>query len=351
MKTYESAFFRLYMSSENRDSLEEDHSEKTSSLLPKVNNLVKGEKDEYVVGGALSLGKFGGVYEVLRRKDGKKFALKLELLDSKYNCIHVECKILRLSVKNDLKRIPKLIDRGNITGHFKFVVMDLLSQNLSQLRHLFVELRFSPSTSLRLALETLDCIEELHKLHFVHRDIKPSNFVIKKENDKINIYIIDFGLCRSYDREKLIEKSVENPDNVEKKSHHFNGTIRYASITAHNYKEQSPKDDIESWMYMVIEMMNGNLPWGTCAHNEKQQVLESKMKYREQEHIGELLKHCPKTEFFRIFEYLSKLNFLSQIDYTYIKSLIQLAIKNNNIDIQEPYDWEEGSESWKASYQ
>lgn len=350
MKVYESAFFRLYMSSENRDSLESEDSDSVSNLLPKVNNLVNGEKNAYVVGRLISRGKFGGVYEVLRRKDGKKFALKLELLIYKNNCIHVEYKLLKLSLKNDLKRVPKLVDRGNIAGHFKFVVMDLLDQNLSELRHQFVELRFSTSTALRLALETLECIEEIHQNNFIHRDIKPSNFVIKKQNNKVCVYIIDFGLCKSYNREKFIQEYSNDPQKVDRKTTHFNGTIRYASLAAHNFQDQSPKDDIESWMYMIIEMMNGSLPWEMCNQNDKQHVLELKQKYRQQDHIGELLTNCPKIEFFRIFDYLSKLNFLSQIDYSYIRSLLHLAIKNNNINIEEPYDWEEGSESWKASY-
>lgn len=35
----------------------------------------------------------------------------------------------------------------------------------------------------------------------------------------------------------------------------FKGTTRDASLPCHNYNEKGPKDDIESWIFMVWELI------------------------------------------------------------------------------------------------
>lgn len=41
----------------------------------------------------------------------------------------------------------------------------------------------------------------------------------------------------------------------------FRGTYRYASLDAMKYREQAPKDDVESWLYLLVEWTSGKLPW------------------------------------------------------------------------------------------
>src|SRR4051794_26562231 len=86
-----------------------------------------------------------------------------------------------------------LIYRGKIEGHFKLLVMTRLGDNLYKLRLQFQEYRFSAPTALRLALEMLSALEELHTMGFVHRDVKPSNYAIHEEADgSTKVYLIDF---------------------------------------------------------------------------------------------------------------------------------------------------------------
>lgn len=125
---------------------------------------------------------------------------------------------------------------------------------------------------------------------------------------------------------------------------HFRGTTRYASLAAHNEKEQSLKDDLESWFYLIVETMNGNLPWAEYRKKDREIVKTLKQNVRNVEKIHQFLKHCPKTEFKRILNYLDGLTYFSHPDYNYLKQLINLAMKNNEIDPDEPYDWETGQE-------
>ncbi|ETN84702.1 hypothetical protein NECAME_06732 [Necator americanus] len=41
----------------------------------------------------------------------------------------------------------------------------------------------------------------------------------------------------------------------------FRGTVKYAPLACHVHREQCRKDDIESWMYMLVEITCGRLPW------------------------------------------------------------------------------------------
>lgn len=41
----------------------------------------------------------------------------------------------------------------------------------------------------------------------------------------------------------------------------FRGTVKYAPLSAHILRELCRKDDVESWLYMVVELTNGKLPW------------------------------------------------------------------------------------------
>ncbi len=45
-------------------------------------------------------------------------------------------------------------------------------------------------------LQMLECLEELHNAGYVHYDVKPENFRI--DPNEIKVYIIDFGLTKSY---------------------------------------------------------------------------------------------------------------------------------------------------------
>lgn len=72
------------------------------------------------------------------------------------------------------------------------------------------------------------------------------------------------------------------------------GTTRYASLTAHKEEEQSPKDDLESWLYVIVEFMTGELPWSRYRQHEKDKVKKLKEHARTTEGAHELLKYCPR---------------------------------------------------------
>ncbi|PIO59155.1 hypothetical protein TELCIR_19390, partial [Teladorsagia circumcincta] len=131
-----------------------------------------------------------------------------------------------------------------------------VGRNLWELRIKSPNRKFSMVTSIRAAEQTLAAIRDFHLCGYIHRDIKPPNFAIGREadGDLHTIYIIDFGLSRRY-------RTADKDLRYQRRKVAFRGTTRYASIDALEMKEQSRKDDVESWWYMVVEWMVGQLPW------------------------------------------------------------------------------------------
>lgn len=90
-------------------------------------------------------------------------------------------------------------------------------------------------------------MKRIHERGIVHQDLKPQNIM---RNSFGNLIIIDFGLASFY-------KSTMN----KQKKRGFIGTPRYASLASHKGNYQTPKDDIESLLYVLGTIFLKKAPW------------------------------------------------------------------------------------------
>lgn len=85
--------------------------------------------------------------------------------------------------------------------------------------------------------------------------------------DKINkIYLIDFGLSIQY--------VDENREHYRMAPHCYGsvvGTALFASVNAHQGKDLSRRDDIESLLYTLIYLCAGSLPWKNVNIKKKKE--------------------------------------------------------------------------------
>ena len=286
-----------------------------------MNGLVPGTiVDKFQVVRLLGRGGYGDVYLVTQLMTNQRYAMKTESLNSPRQALAQELNIMQRLSSSPL--FPKLVAHGT-TQSFRWVVLELLGPSLSTCRHAIDGDRYLLYTVLKIALEMVRCIEKLHKLGFVHRDIKPANFLIRP-NRSHPISLIDFGLAKDF---------LENGSHVVfREGAGFTGTCRYASPHAHANEELARRDDLMSWFYSVIELVEGSLPWPGSKDRE-----ETERAKREAD-VHDLCKSLPD-EFVEIYRYISGLRFEENPDYVKIKKLIRQAAEKKEFE-DTSFDWE-----------
>ena len=221
-------------------------------------------------------GSFGSIYKAENIRTSEYVAIKVEPIDSGLNLLKSESKIYQYLLNTD--GIPTVKWYGKDDKNY-YMVINLLDKSLEELKE--EKQQFSLRLTLQIGIQLLTLMKNIHNKGLVHRDIKPENFLLGLNNNKKQIYLIDFGLCKTY---------LNGNTHIEmKNTSGLIGSKTYASLNAHNLNELSRRDDLESLGYMLIYFYIGNLPW------------------REEINIGNIIKY--KTEIIyneKVPEFLKK---------------------------------------------
>ncbi|KAJ6255662.1 tau-tubulin kinase 1 [Anaeramoeba flamelloides] len=292
-------------------------------------------RGRWKLGKRIGKGGFGEIYISQDLKTRMPVAIKFEKIDHKKQALKLEIAVLRkLQVS---LFVPKFIYCGR-NLEYNYLIMELLGPNLSVERRRRPEQKFSLSTTIKLGIEIISAIQDMHKLGFIHRDIKPSNFVLRRTdrftkhretNTKTPSSIccmIDFGLSRSY---RHRDGNLRPP----RPKVGFRGTARYASINSHEGKELSRSDDLWSLLYLFVEFLKGELPWSPI----KDKLIISKLKKKF--NSPELVKGLPD-QFLKILEHILSLKYEDEPNYNYLRQLLTDAYYEAGYDENTKFDWE-----------
>ncbi|CAD6194906.1 unnamed protein product [Caenorhabditis auriculariae] len=316
------------MSSEDSDDI----------VLPKDDEELHTRRDKYKVAKMLGKGGYGAVYEVIRVSDNEHFAIKCEKATAVKKVLLMDSNVMQGAKQISSKHFCQVLDRAHVRERFNFIVMKLIGKNLWDLRVDRQDARFTLNTALKSANQCLIAIEQLHRFGYLHRDIKPGNFAAgrKESHEHHIIFMLDFGLCREF------IKRDENKDiRAMRASAPFRGTTRYAPLSAMLQKDQSRKDDIEGWLYMVVEWTSGGLPWRKLKATDREKVLQYKQDIRAKpDYLDDFFYNCPKREFKRIMDYIDTLDYYQVPDYKFVHFCVQHAEKANNCKETDPLDWD-----------
>ena len=131
--------------------------------------------------------------------------------------------------------------------------MELLPQSVEEYLETIPKGEARDQVLVRLFVEMVESIEQVHKMGYLHRDVKPSNFRIKNGH----IYITDFGLVFEYMQRDGRGHIAETFGNM------FKGTLHFSSIRGHQKCNQGRRDDLETLAYVMLYYLNDcqNYDW------------------------------------------------------------------------------------------
>jgi len=141
--------------------------------------------------------------------------------------------------------------------------------------------------------------------------------------------MLDFGLSRQYINN---EGNVRMPRPVAG----FRGTVRYASINAHDNREMSRRDDMWSVFYMLVEFAQGGLPWRKLK--DKDEVGKCKKAFDHKQLLRQLPIECKG-----FLEHVQDLQYGDRPNYEYLISCFLDAMSRKGIQDNDPFDWEKAS--------
>ncbi|KAK0410078.1 hypothetical protein QR680_004930 [Steinernema hermaphroditum] len=272
-------------------------------------------------------GACGVVWEAIDLKTKKGHAaVKFEPRKEDQEMLKMEAVIMRSLSKST--HAAKLFDSG-CTPKYNFIVMKMLGPSLCYLREQTPQMKFTLRTAVRIAMQTIEALRDLHEAGFVHRDVKPANFVMGAgKNSRSTVFMLDFGLSRIV---KLKNDKGEATLRPPRGYVRFRGTPRYCSVLVHRNEEPGLSDDIWSIFYMFIEMFTGDLPWRGLS---RIMVENKKVNLGKDVMIG-----CPKDTVV-IYKHLRKLNYFKVPDYKLIVDTFSGMVTKKGGSLSGPLDWE-----------
>jgi len=220
-------------------------------------------------------GSFGSIYKAENIRTRELVAIKVEAIETGTHLLKSESEIYQYLLDTD--GIPNVKWYGKDDRNY-YMVINLLDKSLEQLKE--EKHTFSLHLTLQIGIQLINLLKSIHNKGLVHRDIKPDNFLLGLNNNKNQIYVIDFGLCKPY--------LIENTHIELKNTSGLIGSITYASLNGHNLIELTRRDDLESLGYMLLYFYLGNLPWREESNMDT--IIKYKTEIINNKRIPEVLK-------------------------------------------------------------
>jgi serine/threonine protein kinase len=212
--------------------------------------------NKYQIIDKIGNGSFGEIYKGQNIRTKEYVAIKIESTLNNFKLLKNESKIYQYL--NGCEGVPRVKWYGKDDKYY-YMVIELLGESLQD--YINKVNVFSLPLILKIGIKIIHILQNIHNKGLIHRDIKPDNFLFSSNNIN-NIYLIDFGFCKTY-------LDVNNNHMRQKELSNMIGSRNYASIMSHKYIELSRRDDLESLSYMLMYFYTGWLPWNNITDDFK----------------------------------------------------------------------------------
>jgi len=264
---------------------------------------------KYILIDKIGSGSFGSIFKGQNVRTKEYVAIKIEKICDNLKLLKNETKIY--NYLNGCPGIPSVKWFGKDNNNY-YMVINLLGSSLQELKNKMET--FSLLLVLKLGIKLLILLKTIHEKGLVHRDIKPDNFLFGLNNFN-DIYLIDFGFCKSY-----LDCGVHVKMTT---TYGIIGSLNYASITSHKRCEISRRDDLESLSYMLIYFFIGTLPWNN--DKDETEIINKKMNISDNNIYPFILLNLLR--YSRSLDYEEKPNYYLIIDN--FKNEIEFLSKTN----------------------
>jgi serine/threonine protein kinase len=142
------------------------------------------------------------------------------------------------------------------------------------------------------------------------------------ESNTNNLYLIDLGFCKRY---------VYNGKHIDEKNEkHIIGSPNFVSVNVHNGLEPSRRDDIESCIYVILNMLVGPLEWfnKNITLNEICILKTEILLYEDLPSFIKIMLH-----------YTRSMKFEEEPDYDYLINLMVTVFNENRFNNDTKYEW------------
>jgi serine/threonine protein kinase len=274
--------------------------------------------NKYILIDIINKGSFGIVYKAENIITKDYVAIKFENKNNPIKSLKNEAKIYQYLGKLD--GFPKLKIFGTI-DKVNYLVIDLLGKSLCNIVSYYKTL--SLKTVLIIGIQIIKRIQTLHEKCLIHRDIKPSNFIFGIGNNTNKLFLVDFGFTKRYDYDgvHIVETNIKN----------IIGSPNFVSLNVHNYIEPSRRDDIESCIYIILNMFMGRLEWFHSTNIDEIALLKKKIMNTEK--VPLFIK--------KMLYYIKSIGFSETPDYDYLIRLMQKEFDYNDFINNNTFEWSE----------
>jgi len=223
--------------------------------------------NKYQLEQKLGNGAFGSIYQGSNIRTREKVAIKIEPNISEQKSLKNETRVYQYL--NGCPGIPSIRWFGT-DSNANYMVIDLLGPSLTDI--IKNEGKLSLPSIFKIGIQIIDILEGIHDKGMIHRDLKPDNFLLHPTKGVDQIYLIDFGVCKTY-------LQPDTNEHIEmRKTSAMIGTPNFASLNAHQLLELSRRDDLESLVYTLLFLyLRGNLPWTYPPNTSREEMMKQKM--------------------------------------------------------------------------